>query len=584
MKFSSSVALTLASAGSLAAAHGGHGHARFHKRGGEAAPTVYDFVVVDPQQSGKPERISNKDACSGLAQHELEWLGIPIPAACPTSSAKSSSTPTPTPSSTSTPTPQVLEQTAAAISTSSSSSTPSTSSVTVTPTSSSTAAPAPASTSKASASASSGSSGSSATGLDKDFPDGELDCGTFPSDYGAISLNYLGLGGWSGIQYVSIVDQVISDIVTAVTGQSCSGGAMCSYACPPGYQKSQWPSTQGKTGQSVGGLQCKGGKLYLTNKDLSNKLCIEGKGGVHVRNDMSNHVAVCRTDYPGTESETIPLHAAAGQTNPLTSPDGETYFKWQGKTTSAQYYVNNKGISTEKGCQWGDGSEPIGNWAPMNLGSGYNAGSYWLSMFKNEPTTSANLDFKITIEGEGLTDNCTYDGNGNFYNNKGLIKNGNGCTVSDLTKSVLMVFVLLTRFLSTDQLQHRHCSLRLLRVSAFRPLGFPPGLTVLDELFSPPDLHSGCGCRGFPRTLIGDVSVNIMVCCLMGCFLLCILLFIRFRREHFGGNMNLSLFFLFSRTSLRRAETSRGFVWLDLLQYLKFKPSSLSLMSLHMFY
>ncbi|KAJ5577700.1 Secreted beta-glucosidase sun1 [Penicillium hispanicum] len=456
MKFNS-VALTLASAGSLVAAHGHHGHAHLHQRAVETefdtvtvpGPTVYDFVVLNPQKSGAPEPISDEKACEGLADHEYEWLGAPVPAACPTSTSTSTPTPTPTPTSTSistssststsststvTPSPQVLEQTSAVISSFSSSSSSSTSTVVTTSSASS-------STYSAAASSGSSSSGSSgATGIDVDFPDGEIDCSTFPSDYGAVALDYLGLGGWSGIQYVSWADEIISEITTAVTGDQCTHGGMCSYACPAGYQKSQWPKTQGSTGQSVGGLQCKNGKLYLTNTNLSKKLCIEGTGGVHVRNKLNEHVAVCRTDYPGTESETVPLAATPGAEHPLTCPNGATYFKWEGKTTSAQYYINNKGVSTEVGCQWGDGSKPVGNWAPMNVGVGYTNGATWLSMFKNEPTTNANLDFKVAIVGDNLSDSCSYDGNGNFYTSSGKVTSGNGCTVSFSSGSAYFVF------------------------------------------------------------------------------------------------------------------------------------------------
>jgi hypothetical protein len=178
----------------------------------------------------------------------------------------------------------------------------------------------------------------------------------------------------------------------------------------------------------VGGLQCKGGKLYRTNT-AHTTLCIEGTGGVEVENNVGQHVAVCRTDYPGTESETIPLGLGHGETQPLTCPNGATYFKWEGKTTSAQYYVNNAGVSSEKGCQWGDGSSPIGNWAPMNLGVGYSNGATWLSMFKNEPTTDADLDFAITLTGD-VSIKCSYDGKGNFYKDGVKITDGNGCTVS----------------------------------------------------------------------------------------------------------------------------------------------------------
>ncbi|TPR07845.1 nonsense-mediated mRNA decay family protein [Aspergillus niger] len=271
----------------------------------------------------------------------------------------------------------------------------------------------------------------------EEFPDGELDCDTFPSEYGAVALDYLGLGGWSGIQYVTIVDEIVDTIVTGVTGDSCISGAMCSYACPAGYQKSQWPSTQGSTGQSVGGIECKNGKLHLTNKSLSKKLCIEGVGGVHVQNTMSEEVAVCRTDYPGTESETIPLAVAANsELHPLTCPNGATYYKWENQTTSAQYYVNPKGVSTETGCQWGNGSSPIGNWAPINLGVGYNDGK-WLSLFQNSPTTTTKLDFNVKIEGDNLSGSCKYE-DGTFYSESG--SNDSGCTVEVLSGSATYVF------------------------------------------------------------------------------------------------------------------------------------------------
>lgn len=138
-------------------------------------------------------------------------------------------------------------------------------------------------------------------GLARVFPDGEIDCTTFPSEYGPIDVEWAGLGGWSGIQYVTIEGDSVTHIDTAVPGgDGCKPGAMCSYACPAGYQKSQWPSQQGSTGQSVGGLSCNlNGKLSLTNPDLSKNLCIQGTGAVIVQNKLSNNAAICRTDYPG---------------------------------------------------------------------------------------------------------------------------------------------------------------------------------------------------------------------------------------------------------------------------------------------
>lgn len=137
--------------------------------------------------------------------------------------------------------------------------------------------------------------------LDREFKDNAIDCSIFPSDFGPIPIDWAGLGGWTGIQYVTIEGNSVTHIDTAVPGgKGCTPGAMCSYACPAGYQKSQWPSAQGATGQSVGGLQCnQNGKLSLTNPGLSKTLCIRGTGAVTVQNKLSTNAAICRTDYPG---------------------------------------------------------------------------------------------------------------------------------------------------------------------------------------------------------------------------------------------------------------------------------------------
>ncbi|RAH71843.1 SUN family protein UTH1 [Aspergillus aculeatinus CBS 121060] len=423
------VAVSLATASLVAAQHH-HQHRHHHKRNPEsevvtvAGPTVVTYVL-----DGKT--ITLEEVCKGIADKTLTWAsGQEVPDVC--NGASSSSTTAASTSTSTTAAPALSSvaefvEVAVAKATSSSSSWSSSSSA-----HSSTAA----ASSSASSSSASSSSSSTATGLDADFPDGELDCDTFPSDYGAIALDYLGLGGWSGIQYVTISGSVVTEITTGVSGDSCTNGAMCSYACPAGYQKSQWPSTQGSTGQSVGGIQCKNGKLYLTNTSLSKKLCIEGTGGVHVQNTLGESVAVCRTDYPGTESETIPLHLGDNTLQPLTCPDGETYYKWEGKVTSAQYYVNPKGVSTEKGCQWGNGSEAIGNWAPINLGVGVNDGK-WLSIFQNSPTTTEKLDYNVKIEGDNLSGSCKYE-DGVFYSESGT--NDSGCTVEVVSGSATYVF------------------------------------------------------------------------------------------------------------------------------------------------
>ncbi|KAE8352176.1 hypothetical protein BDV28DRAFT_149270 [Aspergillus coremiiformis] len=426
MKFNS-VALTLATAGSLVAAQHNHPHRHHHKRTVDSqVVTDNGNTVIQYELNGK--QVTAEYVCQGIRENKLKYAdGQPAVDPCQSSSAvSSSSSPSSTPAATPTevPTEAPTEAPGEFVETSLSASSASSSSAIAT------------SSPAASSSASPKSSSSGGKGVDSDFPDGELDCGTFPSDYGAISLDYLGLGGWSGIQYVTLADKVVSDIVTAVTGDKCRSGAMCSYACPAGYQKSQWPITQGSTGQSVGGLECKNGKLYLTNPSLSKKLCIEGVGGVHAENKLGEEIAICRTDYPGTEAETIPLALGDNELQPLTCPNGATYFKWQGKITSAQYYVNPRGTSTKEGCQWGDGSKPVGNWAPINLGVGENNGK-WLSIFQNSPTTSEKLDFNIKIQGDNLGGSCKYE-NGKFTSESGT--NDSGCTVSVVSGDATFVF------------------------------------------------------------------------------------------------------------------------------------------------
>ncbi|KAF2137263.1 uncharacterized protein K452DRAFT_302024 [Aplosporella prunicola CBS 121167] len=77
----------------------------------------------------------------------------------------------------------------------------------------------------------------------------------------------------------------------------CVEGAFCSYACPPGYQKSQWPKTQGATGQSIGGIQCRNGVLRLTNPD-EKRLCIPGakEVNVQVEDKLNGSVDNSKTD------------------------------------------------------------------------------------------------------------------------------------------------------------------------------------------------------------------------------------------------------------------------------------------------
>ncbi|PNS16582.1 hypothetical protein CAC42_82 [Sphaceloma murrayae] len=324
------------------------------------------------------------------------------------------------------------------------------------PTTTTTAAPAPTPESSESAkvvtpvittSDSSSNDWSSATGLDVDFPDGEVDCSDFPSQYGALDLGWYGLGGWIGVQNPGVSHSGGYDHIETVLSSSCSGsdccseGMFCSYACPPGYQKTQWPALQGATAQSVGGLQCQGGKLRLTNSGLSSKLCMQGTDAVRVEvvNKLSEQVSVCRTDYPGTESETVPVSVSPGGTSQLTCPDTSNYYKWLGQPTSAQYYVNPKGVGVQDACKWGNGGN-TGNWAPLNLGAGYSNGIAFISMLPNKPTTDEVLDFKVTLSGGDMGQTCVY-ANGQFTSD--VISGGSsdaGCTISSTSGTLTYTF------------------------------------------------------------------------------------------------------------------------------------------------
>ncbi|EHN01394.1 Uth1p [Saccharomyces cerevisiae x Saccharomyces kudriavzevii VIN7] len=280
-----------------------------------------------------------------------------------------------------------------------------------------------ASTSAVSPSSSSSSSSSSSVGSG-DFEDGTISCSDFPSGQGALSLDWLGLGGWA-----SIMD------MDGNTATSCQDGYYCSYACSPGHAKTQWPSEQPSDGRSVGGLYCKNGKLYRSNTN-TNSLCEEGQGSAQAVNKASGTIAICGTDYPGSENMVVPTIVDAGSTQPINVIKEDSYYQWQGKKTSAQYYVNNAGVSESDGCIWGTEGSGVGNWAPVVLGAGYTNGITYLSIIPN-PNNKEAPNFNIKIEAtEGSTINgaCSYE-NG-VYTGSG----SDGCTVSVTSGSANFIF------------------------------------------------------------------------------------------------------------------------------------------------
>lgn len=409
MKFNSSLvaATTMLATTAMAAPHAGHKHEKRddadctttaylghhqHKRA-VAIEYVYETILVDIHGNTIQEK--NIVATS--------------------TSATSQDTTTLSPTTTST---KQEETTTSSTSTSTSSTSTSTSTTSTSTTSTSTST----STSKSNSKSKSNSNGyfgdlSWYQAPAVAFEDGTIDCSDFGSlvGQGVLALDHLGFGGFSGIYH--------SD---TSTGGACTEGAYCSYSCQPGMSKTQWPSSQPANGVSVGGLHCSNGKLYKSNPS-QDYLCEWGIDAAYVVSELSQDVAICRTDYPGTENMVVPTYVEAGATLPLTVVDQSSYFKWQGSYTSAQYYVNNAGLSVEEGCIWGTPGSGLGNWAPLNFGAGgFSGGISYLSLIPNPNNhDAANFNVKI-IAGEGATvnGNCVY-ANGK-YNGDGT----DGCTVA----------------------------------------------------------------------------------------------------------------------------------------------------------
>jgi hypothetical protein len=132
--------------------------------------------------------------------------------------------------------------------------------------------------------------------------------------------------------------------------------------------------------------------------------------------------------HPGTESETLPLELASGASEQLANPDQSSYFYWEGKPTTAQYYINPAGYQADQACTWGTAAKPIGNFAPMNMGVGYSDGVTYLSIFPNAPTTDAKLKYNVKFEGD-VSPSCYYDASSATYYKDGVPNTSEGCTV-----------------------------------------------------------------------------------------------------------------------------------------------------------
>ncbi|KAF1831157.1 cell wall synthesis protein [Decorospora gaudefroyi] len=254
----------------------------------------------------------------------------------------------------------------------------------------------------------------------KVFPNGTIPCTEFPYGYGALPISHEGLGGWSGIQDPQYAGADGFDDITTVVKGSCSDGtccttgSFCSYGCPNPYLKASFPSIQGRTGQTVGGLYCnQDGFLEMADGSIADTLCVEGskRMTVKVHNKLSKSVSFCRTDYPGTESMTFPLTVGPGETGFLANPDLGAYFFWEGKATSAQYYVNKQGVPENEACTWGEIMKGKGNWSPTVFGTSWDDLEMHVgfsSLWQNPLCDQERLNYDITFMGDGVVAPCSY--------------------------------------------------------------------------------------------------------------------------------------------------------------------------------
>lgn len=243
-----------------------------------------------------------------------------------------------------------------------------------------------------------------------EFPDGQISCSKLPTEYGAVKIDQLQNEGWSGIQKVAgypLGHNRILDVANKATG-GCTPGHMCSYACPPGQQKTQWPEGQPENGVSVGGLYCNSDNTLRLTRPSSKQLCEDGVGGIYVENKLDQVVVLCRTDYPGTEGMVIPHRVEPKSTRTrLSSPSKEKYYHHQGMGTSAQHYLNMAGVDVKDACVWNNDDPALlsvtGDNSPAIIGagnafsaSGSNLHENWPGISRN-PKTKGSLNYAVEV-------------------------------------------------------------------------------------------------------------------------------------------------------------------------------------------
>ncbi|SLM36150.1 sun domain protein [Lasallia pustulata] len=223
--------------------------------------------------------------------------------------------------------------------------------------------------------------------------------------------------------------------------QLCTPSSYCPYACPPGQVMAQWdPQATSYTYplSMNGGLYCdNSGKIQKPFPDKP--YCVDGMGNVGCTNKASGVVAFCQTVLPGNEAMLIPTSV---ETWSQLAVPGPSY--WAG--TSAEFYINPPGITTEKACVWGSSSNPYGNWSPYVAGANMDhTGNTYVKLAWNpiylEPTTPFRNEMptwgvEIVCDGPGCNGlPCAIDPATNTVNqmigsNTNRAPNANSCVVT----------------------------------------------------------------------------------------------------------------------------------------------------------
>ncbi|KAH8656036.1 hypothetical protein BGZ60DRAFT_384986 [Tricladium varicosporioides] len=181
--------------------------------------------------------------------------------------------------------------------------------------------------------------------------------------------------------------------------EPCKPGNYCPYACPAGQVMAQWDpkATSYTYPQSMnGGLYCDSNG-QISKPFPSKPYCVDATGPMGVQNNCGSSVAFCQTVLPGNEAMLIPTQVDSSAQ--LAVPDPSYWC-----STAAHYYINAPGVSTSDACIWGDGSKPIGNWAPYVAGANTDKnGNTFAKIGWNPIWTGSNLastlpTFGIKIE------------------------------------------------------------------------------------------------------------------------------------------------------------------------------------------